>query len=178
MHSSLLQSVHAGGAGLVCLDHAPDDEVFRRPQDVGHDQFDRFSLARFSASKRRTITQLTGVSALAATLKPAAHGQPLHDWQRTADAIRDIAAAQRLPVSRLVRDAVLGRQFPPPPPAIPAVNRAVYSDLAGIGNNLNQIARHLNGGGSPDAAALHINLVALATALKSIRADLLTGGRS
>ena len=93
-------------------------------------------------------------------------------------AIRDIAARLRLPVSRLVRDAILGRPIPTPPPAIPAINRSTYADLGTIGNNMNQIAHKLNSGGSPEVAALQKNLVALATALKTIRADLLTGGRS
>ncbi|MDP1613596.1 MAG: plasmid mobilization relaxosome protein MobC [Sulfuritalea sp.] len=93
--------------------------------------------------------------------------------------IQAIAAAQRLPVSRLARDAILGRPIAPPPPAIPAINRAAYADLAQVGNNLNQIARHLNSGSgaAPEVAALHQNIEKLAGALKAIRADLLTGRR-
>ena len=67
------------------------------------------------------------------------------------DSIHAIAAAQRLPVSRLARDAILGRPIPTPPAAIPAINRAAYSDLGLVGNNLNQIARRLNQGSSPEA---------------------------
>lgn len=89
------------------------------------------------------------------------------------DSIHAIAAAQRLPVSRLARDAILGRPIPTPPAAIPAINRAAYSNLGLVGNNLNQIARRLNQGSSPEADELRLAITKLAGALKTIRAELL-----
>lgn len=44
----------------------------------------------------------------------------------------------------LVRIAALARRLPPPP--VPAINRAIYSELARMGVNLNQLARAANEG--------------------------------
>lgn len=59
--------------------------------------------------------------------------------------LREAAHRARLALGTLVRNAALG-QVIQPPPAVPEVNRKLYSDLAHVGSNLNQIARHLNAG--------------------------------
>jgi hypothetical protein len=60
------------------------------------------------------------------------------------DAIRVRAAAAGLKPSELFRLSVLKKALPPIP--APAANRAEYSRLAGLSNNLNQIARLANSG--------------------------------
>ena len=49
-----------------------------------------------------------------------------------------------MPPARWLRIAALARRLPPPP--VPAINRAIYSELARMGVNLNQLARAANEG--------------------------------
>lgn len=90
-----------------------------------------------------------------------------------AAAIRDLAAAQRISISRLLRDSALGRPIPPPPPAIPEINRRIYGELARTAANLNQIAHHLNAGGTIEAGRITEQIGKLAVALRTIRAELI-----
>lgn len=52
------------------------------------------------------------------------------------------AKDQGIPMSILIRSAVLGLNLPPPP--IPKIHADTYLELARVGNNLNQIAHQLN----------------------------------
>ena len=54
------------------------------------------------------------------------------------------AAFMGMPPARWLRIAALARRLPPPP--VPAINRTIYSELARMGVNLNQLARAANEG--------------------------------
>lgn len=61
-------------------------------------------------------------------------------------ALEERARAARLPLSLLVRNAALGLQIEPAPPAAPEVNIEKYGELARLAGNLNQLTRHMNEG--------------------------------
>ena len=54
------------------------------------------------------------------------------------------AAFMGMPPARWLRIAALARRLPPPP--VPESNRAIYSELARMGINLNQLTRTANEG--------------------------------
>lgn len=85
-------------------------------------------------------------------------------------AIKALAAGIGQPVSKICREAVLGRDLPKPAPVVPAINRDAYIQLCGVANNLNQIAHVMNTGGSTD---VNNALVALANAVKTMRNQLI-----
>jgi hypothetical protein len=65
-----------------------------------------------------------------------------------------------------------GRSRRRQPPSLPSIARRIQ--IWGlVGNNLNQIARRLNQGSSPEADELRLAITKLAGALKTIRAELL-----
>ena len=85
---------------------------------------------------------------------------------RLTDAEVELVDARRGSVSRgeWLRRAALGR----PPRVIPEINREVWSELARIGGNLNQIARKLNQAGyatEADARAARAEIDRLRAAL-------------
>ena len=51
-----------------------------------------------------------------------------------------------MPPARWLRIAALAHEGGFPPPPVPAINRAIYSELARMGVNLNQLARAANEG--------------------------------
>lgn len=86
-------------------------------------------------------------------------------------AIKDLAAALRIPVSKLCRDAVLGIKLSGPPPMVPQVNRQTYLELSRIGNNLNQIALAMNQKLPVPGTDVNSALAGLVQALKTVRSQ-------
>ena len=80
-------------------------------------------------------------------------------------------AAFRMRRGEYLRAAALQRDLPP---TIPAINRQQWADLARLAANLNQIAKHLNGGGQPhDCADLREQIAECLDALKAVRGALI-----
>ncbi len=93
--TSAVLAVHGGGEGLICLaDRESTDYYCTHEQIERGDQAAgwrlespdlRFSLARFTVGRQRTITELIGLSAVSTELRPAAPGRIPHAWQRSRD---------------------------------------------------------------------------------------------
>lgn len=56
------------------------------------------------------------------------------------------AAAARVPLSLFLRNAGLGLEIQPAPPAAPEVNIEVYRELARLAGNFNQFQKSINDG--------------------------------
>ncbi|MDZ4254936.1 MAG: plasmid mobilization relaxosome protein MobC [Sulfuritalea sp.] len=90
--------------------------------------------------------------------------------------ISGLAHAARLSFSEFLRRAAAGVDIQPAPPAVPAVNRVVYADLARMAANLNQWAHHANSAGGlagRDALALVGQLKELSREVAALRTHLI-----
>ncbi len=68
-----------------------------------------------------------------------------------AQKIHDQAKARGISPGEFCRLAALGKKIPSG--TVPEINRQTWAELSRIGNNLNQVARHLNqGSGNSDLA--------------------------